>query len=71
MLTQVREDEVTINYCARAPFTSKFWGMCDLGKGREIFPVANNQSREKWILGRFSKNILGLKNCAIEKQGKC
>lgn len=37
MLTWVREDEVTIKYCARVPFASKFWGICDLGKAGKYF----------------------------------
>lgn len=34
---QVRGEEVTIKYCARAPFASKFWRLWDLGKVRKYF----------------------------------
>lgn len=37
MLTQVRGEEVTIKYRARAHFASKFWGLGDLGKVRKYF----------------------------------
>lgn len=50
MLTQVREDEVTIKYCARAPFSSKFWGMCDLGKAGKYFlwPITKVEKSGYW-----------------------
>lgn len=51
------------------PANSREYGILE---GKEIFLVASNQSCEKWILGRLSKNILGRrKKLCIEKQRKC
>lgn len=72
MLTQVRGEEVTIKYGARTHFASKFWGVWDFWEGMELFLEASNQSCEKWILGRLSKNSLGCKEkICVEKQRKC
>lgn len=72
MLTQVRGEEVTIKYGARALLCQQIPGSMGFLEGKEIFLVASNQSCEKWILGRLSKNILGRrKKLCIEKQRKC
>lgn len=50
MLTQVRGEEVTIKYRAKAPFASKFWGLWDLGKVKKYFtePVIKVVKSRSW-----------------------
>lgn len=71
MLTQVREDEVTIKYCAKAHFANTCREYWDLGKARKYFlqPVTKLANTGYWV--GSAKIFSSLKNYAIEKQGKC
>lgn len=71
MLTQVREDEVTIKSRARAHFASRFWGVWDLGKARKYFlkPVIKVVNSEYWA--GSAKIFLGFqKKLCNRKTGK-